>query len=124
MDLMDLTQWNASRANVDASGAGAKIPWDEPDFSRRMFEQHLNQEHDWASRRSPIIAAHAAWIAEQLSVPSRILDMGCGPGLYTPATEQGNSPGRAGCPGLAGRPYGNTGFCPASRLVRRSSDRK
>ena len=29
MDLMDLTQWNASRANVDASGAGAKIPWDE-----------------------------------------------------------------------------------------------
>lgn len=22
MDLMDLTQWNASRANVDASGAG------------------------------------------------------------------------------------------------------
>ena len=80
MDLMDLTQWNASRANVDASGAGAKIPWDEPDFSRRMLEQHLNQEHDWASRRGPIIAAHAAWIAEQLSVPSRILDMGCGPG--------------------------------------------
>lgn len=33
----------------------------------------------------PIIAAHAAWIAEQLSVPSRILDMGCGPGLYTQA---------------------------------------
>lgn len=85
MDLMDLAQWNASRSNVDASGAGAKIPWDEPDFSRRMLEQHLNQEHDWASRRGPIIAAHAAWIAEQLSVPSRILDMGCGPGLYTQA---------------------------------------
>lgn len=76
MDLMELTLWNASRANVDASGAGAKIPWDEPDFSLRMLEQHLNQEHDWASRRGPIIAAHAAWIAEQLSVPSRILDMG------------------------------------------------
>ncbi len=85
MDLMELTLWNASRANVDASGAGAKIPWDEPDFSLRMLEQHLNQEHDWASRRGPIIAAHAAWIAEQLSVPSRILDMGCGPGLYTQA---------------------------------------
>lgn len=85
MDPMELTLWNASRANVDASGAGAKIPWDEPDFSRRMLEQHLNQEHDWASRRGPIIAAHAAWIAEQLSVPSRILDMGCGPGLYTQA---------------------------------------
>lgn len=91
MDPMELTLWNASRANVDASGAGAKIPWDEPDFSRRMLEQHLNQEHDWASRRGPIIAAHAAWIAEQLSVPSRILDMGCGPGLYTQAlAEQGH----------------------------------
>lgn len=91
MDLMELTLWNASRANVDASGAGAKIPWDEPDFSLRMLEQHLNQEHDWASRRGPIIAAHAAWIAEQLSVPSRILDMGCGPGLYTQAlAEQGH----------------------------------
>ena len=91
MDPMELTLWNASRANVDASGAGAKIPWDEPDFSLRMLEQHLNQEHDWASRRGPIIAAHAAWIAEQLSVPSRILDMGCGPGLYTQAlAEQGH----------------------------------
>ena len=91
MDPMELTLWNASRANVDASGAGAKIPWDEPDSSLRMLEQHLNQEHDWASRRGPIIAAHAAWIAEQLSVPSRILDMGCGPGLYTQAlAEQGH----------------------------------
>lgn len=96
MDLMDLTQWNASRANVDASGAGAKIPWDEPDFSRRMLEQHLNQEHDWASRRSPIIAAHAAWIAEQLSVPSRILDMGCGPGLYPGPGRTGTSVRRRG----------------------------
>ena len=25
MDLMDLTQWNASRANVDASGFGTDI---------------------------------------------------------------------------------------------------
>ncbi|WP_288229996.1 methyltransferase domain-containing protein [uncultured Desulfovibrio sp.] len=85
MDLMELALWDASRANADACGDGAKIPWDEPDFSRRMLENHLNQEHDWASRRGSIIASHVAWIAEQLSRPSRILDMGCGPGLYTQA---------------------------------------
>lgn len=85
MDLMELALWDASRANADACGDGAKIPWDEPDFSRRMLENHLNQEHDWASRRGSIIASHVAWIAAQLSQPSRILDMGCGPGLYTQA---------------------------------------
>ncbi|EBN1049881.1 hypothetical protein LME23_002765 [Salmonella enterica] len=28
-----------------------KIPWDEPAFSQRMLENHLSQDHDWASRR-------------------------------------------------------------------------
>jgi len=28
-----------------------KIPWDDPDFSRRMLAEHLSQEHDMASRR-------------------------------------------------------------------------
>ncbi len=63
---------------------GAKIPWNDPEFSRRMLECHLDQNHDWASRRKETIAAHTAWIAAQLNrAPSSILDMGCGPGLYT-----------------------------------------
>ncbi|EML7085619.1 SAM-dependent methyltransferase, partial [Klebsiella oxytoca] len=32
-----------------------KIPWDEPAFSQRMLENHLSQEHDWASRRLAVI---------------------------------------------------------------------
>jgi SAM-dependent methyltransferase len=62
----------------------AGLPWDEPDFSERMLAMHLSQEHDWASRRSDIIDRHVAWLQETVlgSRPSRILDLGCGPGLY------------------------------------------
>ena len=64
---------------------GEKIPWNEPEFSRRMLHEHLSQEHDWASRRAVTIRKHVKWIhREILSCQSgRILDLGCGPGLYT-----------------------------------------
>lgn len=61
-----------------------KIPWDDPDFSRRMLSEHLSQEHDLASRRTEWIEQQVQWIHAELlnSKPSRILDLGCGPGLY------------------------------------------
>ena len=64
---------------------GEKIPWNEPAFSRRMLRVHLSQEHDWASRRAITIQKHVDWIHRAIlsSRPSRILDLGCGPGLYT-----------------------------------------
>ncbi|MEW5830721.1 MAG: methyltransferase domain-containing protein, partial [Chloroflexota bacterium] len=64
---------------------GEKIPWDDPDFSRRMLKEHLSQRHAAASRRTPVIKKHVAWIHEFLlgGQPSRILDLGCGPGLYS-----------------------------------------
>ncbi|MBN2128204.1 MAG: class I SAM-dependent methyltransferase [Sedimentisphaerales bacterium] len=63
---------------------GEKIPWNEPAFSERMLREHLSQEHDLASRRSSTIDAHADWIHNHVlnGRPSRILDLGCGPGLY------------------------------------------
>jgi SAM-dependent methyltransferase len=64
---------------------GEKIPWNDPDFSRRMLNEHLSQEHDAASRRFEIIDKHVKWIHSQVLKrnPTRILDLGCGPGLYT-----------------------------------------
>jgi SAM-dependent methyltransferase len=64
---------------------GAKIPWNDPDFSRRMLHEHLSQEHDAASRRFEIIDKHVKWIHDRVlkGNPTRILDLGCGPGLYT-----------------------------------------
>lgn len=64
---------------------GEKIPWNEPEFSERMLREHLSQKHDLASRRLNIIDAHVDWIHNRMLArePAKILDLGCGPGLYT-----------------------------------------
>lgn len=64
---------------------GDDIPWHEPGFSARMLNEHLSQEHDAASRRSATIDRQVAWIHETLlgGTPTEVLDLGCGPGLYT-----------------------------------------
>ncbi|HNX27632.1 MAG TPA: methyltransferase domain-containing protein [Phycisphaerae bacterium] len=61
-----------------------KIPWDDYDFSRRMLAEHLTQEHDMASRRIEWIERQVTWIHKNLfdGQPSKIMDLGCGPGLY------------------------------------------
>jgi len=81
MNLLDLI----NRTPVPEPWAeGYKIPWDDPAFSERMLREHLTQEHDAASRRFEQIDAHVAWIHRELleGRPTRILDLGCGPGLY------------------------------------------
>jgi SAM-dependent methyltransferase len=62
-----------------------KIPWDDPEFSRRMLAEHLAQEHDMASRRFEWIDRQVEWIHRKLLAgrSARILDLGCGPGLYS-----------------------------------------
>ncbi len=64
---------------------GEKIPWHDPDFSRRMLREHLSQKHDAASRRTPTIKKQVDWIHKHVldEKPARILDLGCGPGFYT-----------------------------------------
>jgi SAM-dependent methyltransferase len=64
---------------------GDNIPWNVGDFSERMLAEHLSQDHDMASRRASTIEAQVAWIHRELlrERPSRVLDLGCGPGLYS-----------------------------------------
>jgi SAM-dependent methyltransferase len=64
---------------------GDNIPWSDPGFSERMLKEHLSQDHDAASRRAEIIDRHVDWIHTHVlsGTPARILDLGCGPGLYT-----------------------------------------
>lgn len=82
MNLLDIVRRHPA---PEPWSEGEKIPWDEPDFSRRVLREHLSQEHDAASRRFHIIDAHVAWIQHAVLAdePTRILDLGCGPGLYT-----------------------------------------
>jgi SAM-dependent methyltransferase len=62
---------------------GAELDWSDPAFSRRLLAEHLDQAHDGASRRRTLIARHVSRLRQLLpDPPARILDAGCGPGLY------------------------------------------
>lgn len=82
MEIIDIVKRNRS---PQPWTEGEKIPWHESVFSERMLAEHLSQEHDAASRRSNIIDQQVNWIHQELldRSPSKILDLGCGPGLYT-----------------------------------------
>lgn len=64
---------------------GENIPWNDPSFSTRMLEEHLSQSHDAASRRFPKVDEHIQWIHSGIlkEYPTRVLDICCGPGIYT-----------------------------------------
>jgi SAM-dependent methyltransferase len=65
---------------------GEKIPWDDPDFSRRMLKEHLSQDHNAASRRFEIVHRQVDWLerlAGGLEKDLKILDLACGPGLHS-----------------------------------------
>lgn len=82
MNLLDLVRRPVPPAPWSE---GEKIPWNDPAFSARMLQEHLSQTHDAASRRAEKIDAQVAWIHQHLlgGRPARVLDLGCGPGLYT-----------------------------------------
>jgi SAM-dependent methyltransferase len=82
MNLLDLVSRNTTPLPW-ADGEG--LPWRDPGFSARMLQEHLSQEHDFASRRFEIIDRQVAWIHDQVlrGKPARILDLACGPGFYT-----------------------------------------
>ncbi len=61
---------------------GYQIPWNDPAFSQRMLEVHLDPNTHMASRRSEVIDHHIDWLVSQIPAGSHVLDVGCGPGLY------------------------------------------
>lgn len=50
-----------------------------------MLREHLDQRHDHASRRIETVDTHVEWLFETVLAgrPGSVLDLGCGPGLYT-----------------------------------------
>jgi len=73
----------ASHPPSGRTGTG-QIPWHDPAFSARMLAVHLDPETHMASRAPAVISRHVDWLLAQLDHPAqaRILDVGCGPGLY------------------------------------------
>jgi SAM-dependent methyltransferase len=62
---------------------GSAVMWTDPYISERLLEMHLDPEQDLASRSRHRIDHTAEWILAQSNKEKmRILDLGCGPGLY------------------------------------------
>jgi SAM-dependent methyltransferase len=59
--------------------------WTEPHLSAQMLRFHLDPEVDAASRRHAFIDRSVTWLVDTFEVGPgrRVLDLGCGPGLYT-----------------------------------------
>jgi SAM-dependent methyltransferase len=64
---------------------GEPLFWDDPHISKQMLATHLDPTIDLASRRPETIDRSVAWIVDTLDLSSGdpVLDLGCGPGLYT-----------------------------------------
>ncbi|MCG8330756.1 MAG: class I SAM-dependent methyltransferase [Chitinophagales bacterium] len=64
---------------------GTSFMWTDEHISKQLLQIHLNPDTDLASRKKSTIEKTVEWIlATQLSFEKiNILDLGCGPGLYT-----------------------------------------
>jgi 2-polyprenyl-3-methyl-5-hydroxy-6-metoxy-1,4-benzoquinol methylase len=57
--------------------------WDDEHISKGMLEAHLNPDWDVASRKHSLIDRSVQWLSSIIPAGGKILDIGCGPGLYT-----------------------------------------
>ncbi len=64
---------------------GEPLFWDDPHISQQMLAAHLNPDIDAASRKIETIDKIVHWITNylDLKIGDAVLDIGCGPGLYT-----------------------------------------
>ncbi len=59
--------------------------WQDPYISEHLLNAHLDDESDQGSRKYQDILQSVVWLCEYLKLPedSKLLDLGCGPGLYS-----------------------------------------
>lgn len=64
---------------------GSAFMWTDPYISKQLLQIHLNPDIDVASRKKATIERTINWILEDQTDGKalNILDLGCGPGLYT-----------------------------------------
>jgi len=62
---------------------GSSVMWTDPYISKQLLELHINPDNDVASRSHVKIERIVNWILERTNKSQmKILDLGCGPGLY------------------------------------------
>ncbi len=69
--------------DLGPSAKSTSMFWTDPHIAPILLKKHLNPDTDAASRRPEAIEATVSWLERTiLRGPSRVLDLGCGPGLY------------------------------------------
>jgi ubiquinone/menaquinone biosynthesis C-methylase UbiE len=82
---IDLTRLAAVMQKPPLFAPGDSFIWSDPHIAKQMLAVHLDQSTDLASRRTETIDRTVAWILDALDLTAgdALLDLGCGPGLYT-----------------------------------------
>jgi SAM-dependent methyltransferase len=63
---------------------GTAVMWTDPYISKQLLDVHLNPNLDLASRKMKTIEMTVEWILDKVDKDNlNILDLGCGPGLYS-----------------------------------------
>ncbi len=82
---LNLSQLLTLQEKPQPFAPGEPLFWDDPYISKQMLAAHLNPANDIASRRPETIDRTLDWLVHSLHISpgASVLDLGCGPGLYT-----------------------------------------
>lgn len=62
---------------------GTDVMWTDPYIGKHLLEAHIDPSHDAASRKPESVYRTLDWIGGRIEIGASVLDLGCGPGLYT-----------------------------------------
>lgn len=81
---MDINKMISLINDVKPYDKGTAIMWTDEYIAKQLLEVHINPDTNVASRKDDCIDKTLNWIVKEFNKNSGdILDLGCGPGLYT-----------------------------------------
>lgn len=81
---MNFTQLLNSNTKPKIFSKGTSVMWTDEHISKQLLDIHLNPDIDLASRKKTSIDKTLDWVQRNIDKQNLdILDLGCGPGLYT-----------------------------------------
>lgn len=82
---MNITDMISKSGQPPLYEKGSDLMWTDEYISKQILNIHLNPEIDLGSRKKSTIIKTADWILERQQTKGslKILDLGCGPGLYS-----------------------------------------